>query len=112
MTILIALILTMTVAIPLVELPSATAHTPKWEIPTYAYLSVAPNPIGVGQRLFVVMWLDSVLPGAAVENAIRYHGFKLTITKPDNTVETKEWDLITDTAASQPFLYYPEKVGT
>src|SRR5512136_869115 len=112
MTILIALILTITVAIPLVELPSVSAHTPKWEIPTYAYLSVAPNPIGVGQRLFVVMWLDAVLPGAAVENQIRFHDFKLTITKPDKTVETKTYPTVTDTASSQPYLYYPDQVGT
>ncbi len=111
-TLLVVFILTITIAIPLVDLPSANAHTPKWEIPTYAYLSVAPDPIGVGQRLFVVMWLDSVLPGATVENDIRFHGFKLTITKPDNTVETEEWDVVTDTASSQPYLYYPDQVGT
>jgi hypothetical protein len=111
MTIFMTLILLSSIATTIITLPTAEAHSPKWEIPTYAYLSVAPNPIGVGQRLFIVMWLDSVLPGAAVENTIRYHNFKLTITKPDNTVETKEWPLITDTAASQPFLYYPDKVG-
>ena len=95
----------------LVVLPAANAHTPKWEIPTYAYLSVAPNPIGVGQRLFIVMWLDGVLPGAAVTNDIRRTGFKLNITKPDGSTETEEWPVVTDTASSQPMLYYPDKVG-
>ena len=27
----------------------ANAHTPAWNIPTYAYCSVAPNPAGLGQ---------------------------------------------------------------
>jgi len=111
-TIAAALFLMLTISTTLILLPITKAHTPKWEIPTYAYLSVAPNPIGVGQRLFVVMWLDAVLPGAAVENDIRFQGFKLTITKPDSTTETKEFPVVTDTASSQPFLYYPDKVGT
>ena len=29
--------------------PTASAHTPAWQIPTYAYINVAPNPVGVGQ---------------------------------------------------------------
>jgi hypothetical protein len=57
------------------------------------------------------MWLDAVLPGAAVDNSIRVAGFKLTITKPDGTTEIKEWPTVTDTASSQPYLYYPDKVG-
>ncbi len=106
-----ALFIMLTVSSTLIVLPTANGHTPSVDILTYAYLSVAPNPIGVGQRLFVVMWLDSVLPGAAVENDIRFHDFKLTITKPDGQTETKEWPVVTDTASSQPFLYYPDKAG-
>ena len=105
------LILLLSIAATLIALPTAEAHSPKWEIPTYAYLSVAPNPIGVGQRLFIVMWLDAVLPGAAVENDIRVIGFKLTITKPDGSTEIKDYPIVTDTTSSQPFLYYPEIAG-
>jgi len=107
-----ALLIIFTMSISLILLPTANAATPPRQIPTYAYLSAAPSPIGVGQRLFVVMWLDAVLPGAAVENQIRFHDFKLTITKPDKTVETKTYPTVTDTASSQPYLYYPDQAGT
>jgi len=98
-TIATAIFLTLTMTISLILLPTANAATPPRQIPTYAYLSVAPNPIGVGQRLFVVMWLDAVLPGAAVENDIRVIGFKLTITKPNGSIETKDYDVVNDTTS-------------
>ena len=79
----IVMLLMLTLSSAITMLPSAFAHTPPDDKLTYAYLSVAPDPIGIGQRLFVVMWLDSVLPGATVQNDIRFHDFKLTITKPD-----------------------------
>ena len=111
LTIAIAIFLMLTMTISLIILPPANGLTPPREIPTYAYLSAAPSPIGVGQRLFIVMWLDAVLPGAAVENQIRFHNFKLTITKPDGTTEVQQFELITDTASSKPYLYYPDKAG-
>ncbi len=111
-TITTAVFLILAMTTSSILLPIANAATPPREIPTYAYLNVAPNPIGVGQRLFVVLWLDAVLPGAAVENQIRFHDFTLTITKPDGATETEHWDTITDTTSSQPFLYYPDQAGT
>jgi len=111
LTIATAIFLTLTMTISLIILPPAYALTPPREIPTYAYLSAAPSPIGIGQRLFIVMWLDAVLPGAAVENEIRFHNFKLTITKPDGTTDVQQFDIITDTASSKPYLYYPDKAG-
>jgi len=107
----IAILLMLAISSTLIFVPFAIAHTPPEEIITYSYLSVAPDPIGIGQRLFVVMWLDSVLPGATVQNDIRFHDFKLTITKPDGTTEIENWPVVTDTASSQPFLYYPDRVG-
>ena len=107
----ITILMLLTISSTLMIMPLTTAHTPPWDIITYSYLSVAPNPIGVGQRLFVVMWLDSVLPGATVDNDIRFHNFKLTITKPDGKTEIHEWPVVTDTASSQPYLYYPEQAG-
>ena len=32
-------------------MPKVSAHNPGYQIPTYAYISVHPNPIGVGQTL-------------------------------------------------------------
>jgi len=32
-------------------LPAANGHTPSWNIPTFAFINVAPNPVGVGQQV-------------------------------------------------------------
>ena len=44
----------------LAVIPSATvsAHTPPWDLTTFAYINVAPNPVGVGQQASILMWLD------------------------------------------------------
>ena len=51
-------------------IPNASAHTPAWNIPTYAYIFAAPDPIGVGQTTHVYMWLDEVF-GAAGTATVR-----------------------------------------
>ena len=44
--------------------PTANAHSPAWKIPTYAYINVSPNPVGTGQSVEVIMWLNLVIDGA------------------------------------------------
>src|SRR4030043_1985844 len=70
-------------------LPSTSAHTPTWNIPSYAYLIPAPDPVGIGQKVAIVMWVDTPLPSASVTNDIRRTGYKLTITAPNGATETK-----------------------
>src|SRR4030042_1906127 len=93
-------------------LPSANAHTPIWTFDSYAYLTVQPSPVGVGQYVHVVMWIDGPLPGATVANDIRRHDYKLTITPPDGSVETKNWPVVQDTTSVQYTQYTPNQVGT
>ncbi|MCW3998736.1 MAG: PQQ-binding-like beta-propeller repeat protein [Candidatus Bathyarchaeota archaeon] len=92
--------------------PFADAHTPIYKITSYAYIMVEPNPVGVGQSMAVVMWIDSPLPGATVENDVRRHDYTLTITKPDGKTETQHWDVIADTTSVQYYKYTPDQVGT
>jgi outer membrane protein assembly factor BamB len=107
---IVALILVTSTAITL--LPNATAHTPPWTIVSYAYISVAPNPIGVGQTAAVCMWVDTPMPSAAIGNDIRRHDYTLTISKPDGTKLTQQWDIVYDTTGVQFFRYTPDQVGT
>jgi len=53
------------------------------EIPTYAYINVAPNPCGVGQAVTVNFWL--AVPQADGEKAIN---MTVKVTHPDGTTET------------------------
>jgi hypothetical protein len=110
-TIVVVLILAIAAGASIQNTPNASAHTPPWQIPTYAFIHVAPNPIGVGQPLTVLLWVDKIPDGAAIGNNIRFRDYKLTITKPDGTTETKTWDICIDTTSSQFYSYTPDTVG-
>jgi len=88
MAILIAVILTISMGTSMILLPSTNAHTPAWQIPTYAFVNVAPNPAGLGQTVTVGMWLQIPPPTAMAAIGDRWHNFKLTITSPDGTTQT------------------------
>ena len=82
------ILLTLSMAASMMLFPNTEAHTPPWQVPTYAYISVAPNPVGVGQAVTVVFWLDKVPIGAEGVWGSRWHNMKVTVTKPDGTTET------------------------
>ena len=108
MAILIALILMLT---PLFALPTANAHTPAWTISTYAFINVAPNPVGVGQTAYVNFWLDKVPPTAEGHWGMMWHNFKVTVTKPNEDTETLG-PFSSDAAGGAWTQYVPDQVGT
>jgi len=90
-------------------LPTADAAS---KTQSWALLDVSPNPIGVGQRVSIIMFANPVFPNAAVTNDVRRHDYTLTITKPDGKKETMNWPIIQDTGNGQVALYTPDQVGT
>lgn len=96
----------------LVFTPESTAHTPPWEIPTYAFITVSPNPAGVGQQVAVVVWLDKMPDGTSVTNNIRFHNYKVEITAPDGLKDTLTWETVYDTTSSAYNTYTPDQIGT
>ncbi len=80
------LISSIATSIPLIQ--NASAHTPPWTIPTYSFLNVSPDPIGVGQAAFVNFWIDKVPPTAEGQWGYKWHDMTVTVTKPDGTTET------------------------
>ena len=95
-----------------ITLPQTSAHTPAWQIKTYAYISVAPNPIGVNQQALVVFWLDKLFdPTIALTNDWRFHNYELVITSPDGQNTTKTWDVCEDTTSVQTTSWTPTQVG-
>jgi hypothetical protein len=90
----------------------AQAHTPAWQITTFAYISAAPNPVGVGQTTNIVFWLDTVIQGAGITNNIRFQNYNLTIVAPDGTKTEKIYPTVTDTTSSQYYQFTPSQVGT
>ena len=92
-------------------LPSVNAHTPPWNIPTYAYVSFSPNTVGVGQYTQIVMWLDKYPPTAAGLGGDRWRGFTLDITKPDGNKITIPYTGMTSQVGSAWIVYTPDQAG-
>lgn len=65
------LLLMLTFSMMFAALPAANASNPPIEIPTYAYLAISPDPVGVGQNVFLVMWLHMAPPTAAGDGGDR-----------------------------------------
>jgi hypothetical protein len=109
---LIALFLMLTIAFTLVAIPSANAHDPPWEVPTYAYIVIAPNTIGVNQQVFVVFWLDWIPVGAAGIGGDRWTNLKVEVTTPSGTKETVVSGYISDPIGTGYATFTPTEVGT
>jgi len=108
----IVTLLTLSITLTLFALPITSAHKPAWEITSYAYIVAAPTIAGANQTVSVIMWVDLPLPQASLDNDIRRHNYTLTITAPDDTEETKHWDVIQDPTGVQFAQFTPKQVGT
>ena len=92
-------------------LPTTKAHTPPWTIQDHCYIAVAPNPIGVGQTLNILIWTAQPLPNSVITNNIRKDNYVLTITAPDGTNTTQSWAVVDNTGGEQFTTYTPTQVG-
>ncbi|MGD0070905.1 MAG: hypothetical protein ABSB71_05030 [Candidatus Bathyarchaeia archaeon] len=120
----IAILLTISMSASMTLIPSASAHTPPWQILTYAFLNVDPNPVGVGQTAYVNFWIDSVPPTAAGQWGDRWYNMAVTVTKPDGTTETLgpltsdptggTWaSLVVDQVGNYTFVgHFPQQTAT
>jgi hypothetical protein len=108
MTIFLAL----SMSASMIMVQPTSAHSPAWEIPTYAYVHAVPNPVGVGQTVSVYVWLTNYYYGAQVPNDLRFHNYKLTITAPSGAVETQNFPTVIDTTSNQHTSFVPDEVGT
>jgi len=110
-------------------IPNASAHTPAWQMPTYAYIVAAPELVGVGQSLNIYLWLDPVYGTAGgatpvagtnsstasvslISNNWRFSNYNLTITSPTGAVTTTIFPTISDTTSAMSFKFTPDTVGT
>ena len=107
----ICLLLTLSIATSFLLAGPVSAHTPAWQIPTHAFINVSPDPVGVGQLATVVVWLAEMPDLTSINNEVRFKNFKLTITKPDGTTETKTWDIVWDTTSSAAYQFTPSVTG-
>jgi hypothetical protein len=102
----IALVLLLTTSIFMATVSTASAI----ERPVYAFLSVAPSPIGVGQQATVVMWLDTLPPVYSNGTETYWYNFMVNITTPSGKTET-QGPFTSDAVASANFPYTPTETG-
>ena len=62
--------------------PLPSGVTPFTTIYTLAYMSITPNPIGIGQQVLVNVWVSPGMP-----NWVYMQGLKVTIQAPDGTTQ-------------------------
>ena len=92
--------------------PTTTAHTPSWQIPTFAYVVAVPNPVGVGQTVHVFLWLNVPFDGAALTNTYQFRNYQLSVTSPDGKTNSTIYPYISDPTSSMYFIFAPDQVGT
>jgi len=110
-TISLFFILSMSASLTL--LPSASAHTPPWQITDVAHINAQPDPIGVGQPVTIIFWAAQPLPNAAITNNIRKTNYTLTITGPNGTVVfQQDYNNIVNPGGEQAIEFTPATIGT
>jgi PQQ-like domain len=108
---ILTLFLMISVVFTVNALPQASAHTPPVTYPTVAGIIARPNPVGVGQQVGILMFIDKAPPLGTGDYGERYHNYTVTITKPDNTTETL--GPFDSDAISFGYAYYtPTQIGT
>ncbi len=97
-------------AVPMLSVPTAEAHDPPWSLPTYAFINVAPAPIGVGQTVNVNFWLNVPPPTASGAYGDRWENLTVVVTAPDGHEDTLGPFTSDDTGGAFT-TYTPDQVG-
>ena len=111
-TIAIAIFLMFSMTASMMLVPTAKAAT-ALTVKDYAYISVSTNPVGVGQSLEVIMWMNQIIFGADPLNNIRFQGYELIVTAPDGTNTSEALPAVTsDPTSALDYSFTPTTVGT
>lgn len=107
----LAIILAISMTASVTFLPNVQAHNPPWQIADHCYIALAPNPIGVGQTLNILIWTAQPLANSAITNNIRKANYVLTITAPDGTNTTQTFAIVDNTGGEQFTTFTPNQPG-
>ena len=105
MTTLIALILMLTIAIPLLALPATSGQETGRKV-TYPFIGAVPNPVGIGQEALLHVGITD----ATNERHLSYTGLTITVTKPDGTKQTLG-PFTTDATGGTGTVFIPTMAG-
>jgi len=86
-----------------------------WNIPSFAGITCAPNPVGVGQSLQIIMLIEQLPPSQGTEAETGttggWPGLILTITDPNGNTTT-QGPFLTDVSGTYQISYTPTMTGT
>ena len=109
----IALFLIASMAASIILIPNSTAHTPPYQIKTYALVEALPHTTGVGQTVVIYAFLGNAPPpGSSELNTYRFHDYTVTFLSPSGKTSTMHYDTIFDTTGVQTIRFTPEEAGT
>ena len=116
---LIAILLTISIAIPLVDVAPANAAVSSYYSYIYVGTSAGDRGIGVGQQILLVAWTADMPPDqgeaagkvASPTGRAGWSGMQINITKPDNTSEILNMPF-SDPVGANYISYTPEVPGT
>ncbi len=100
-----ALLLVLTMVVPLAILPAANAQEVTRK--TYAFINAVPNPVGVGQETLLHIGITHPL----FLQPQGWEGLTVTVTKPDGT-NTTLGPFRTDSTGGTGTIFVPDQVGT
>ncbi|MCW4015448.1 MAG: PQQ-binding-like beta-propeller repeat protein [Candidatus Bathyarchaeota archaeon] len=106
----IVLTLILTISAMLITIPTINAQDQDtWN--TFAYIAVTPDPVGVGQSVYLIMWVSPNPPTAIGVAGDRWRDMTVTVNTPNGDVETLgPWD--SDPTGSTWGIYTPTQIGT
>jgi hypothetical protein len=106
----IALIFTLSITTEIAFLPNTKAADISGTITAYAFLQCVPQQIGLGQSVFIVMWIDKPPTTASGPLGDRWTNFYVNITQPDKTL-VKFGPFQSDDAGGYTAIFTPTQLG-
>jgi hypothetical protein len=110
-TISLIMILTISALVAIFPVGAQDLTDGSTSLPTFLMLSAAPNPIGIGQTLYVNPFMTQVPEtGGFGGTGVTYEGIVVEVNKPDGT--TVNYDMEpTDTTGGTWFEFVPDQLG-
>jgi len=106
----IALILLLTASATIIALPATTAQETTYDFPTFLFVSVAPNPVGVNQIVYVTATFSRPTPTSEGFGGDWYENITIEIVDPSGH-KTVMGPYLTTMVGGYTLNFVPDEVG-
>jgi hypothetical protein len=106
----LSLLMLLAISAAVAALPTVSASNPPLTIPTWTYVAVSNNPIGLNQPQTIIFWTNCYPPTAVGASGDRWT-FNVEVSKPDGTKDMLG-PFISDPVGNAYCFYTPKAIGT